>query len=135
MTRSFQRTALTLALAAFTGAAFAQSQPSPASPSSPSAQPPAAAPSTPPGAMSPSTTTSPASPAATAPTGSTMKMPSRTEPADSAYRTLDAGKRGYLQKSDVQGIEGFSFDTADTNKDGRLSQEEFNKAWSTKTTK
>jgi Ca2+-binding EF-hand superfamily protein len=63
---------------------------------------------------------------------STLRMPSRSEPADSAYRALDAGNRGYLSKTDVQGLEGFSFDQADANKDGRISKEEFARAWSAK---
>jgi Ca2+-binding EF-hand superfamily protein len=70
-----------------------------------------------------------------APTGSTQALPSRTEPADSAYRTLDPSNRGYLSKSDVAGLEGFSFDQADTNKDGRISKEEFARYWSTKPAK
>ena len=105
---------LALALCALAGAAVAQSQ-------TPS-------PMTPPSANSPTTT----APAATTPppTGAPMmKAPSRSEPADSAYRSLDAANRGYLQKGDVQGLSGFSFDDADTNKDGRLSKEEFSKAW------
>jgi Ca2+-binding EF-hand superfamily protein len=57
-------------------------------------------------------------------------MPSPSESADSAYRTLDAANRGYLSKSDVQGINGFSFEAADTNHDGKLTRDEFARAWS-----
>jgi hypothetical protein len=41
------------------------------------------------------------------------------------FRTLDKSNRGYLQRNDVTGISGFSFDQADVNHDGRVSQDEF----------
>jgi len=59
----------------------------------------------------------------------TARMPSRTDSADSAYRSLDASNRGYLSKTDVQGLSGFNFDQADANHDGRLTRDEFAKAW------
>ncbi len=59
----------------------------------------------------------PASPAATPRT------------ADDAYRALDTRHRGYLTPDEVQDIQGFSFAAADTDKDGRLSRDEFARAW------
>jgi len=62
--------------------------------------------------------------------GSTSaRMPARTDSADSAYKSLDTSNRGYLSKSDVQGLSGFNFDQADANHDGRLTRDEFSKAW------
>ena len=109
MKHSFKQSALVVAVAAFAATAFAQS------------------PSTPPATSgSPSSPmTQPAAPSAAA------RMPSPTDSPDAAWRTLDSGNRGYLQQSDVQGL-GISFEQADTNKDGRLSKEEFAKAWSAK---
>ena len=65
-------------------------------------------------------------------TGPVAQLPAQTESAVVAYQALDSTHRGYLSRSDVQGLQGFSFDEADANKDGRLSEEEFAKAWNTK---
>jgi hypothetical protein len=112
----FRISILTLALCALAGAAAAQTaQTQPAPQSSP-------------GAATPSPMTSPSSPMSSAST----PMPSRTESADMAYRQLDANNKGYLTKGDVMGISGFNFDQADTNHDGRLSRDEFAKAWNAK---
>ena len=116
-TTVYRHSTLAIALWSLAGLAAAQSTPS--------------NPMTTPSATPPATTTAPAA-TAPAPAGSTMRMPSRTEPADSAFRTLDSANRGYLSKSELQGIEGISFEQADINKDGRLSQEEFSRAWSAK---
>jgi len=62
-------------------------------------------------------------------TGTPMTTPRSNETADDAYNTLDRNHRGYLTREDVQSIQGFSFEAADTNKDGRLSREEFARAW------
>lgn len=64
-------------------------------------------------------------------TTSTRSMPARTETADSALRKLDATNKGYVSKEDVQSLTGFDFTVADSNHDGRLSKDEFNKAWGT----
>ena len=59
--------------------------------------------------------------------------PSRTpRTAADAYRALDTRHRGYLTRDDVQDIQGFSFEAADTNKDGHLSRDEFARAWSSR---
>ena len=113
-----QNTMLAIALCSLATTAFAQSTPPQNPMSTPSATPPA-------------TTTAPAA-TTPPPTGSSMRMPSRTESADTAFRSLDSANRGFLSKSEVQGLDGISFDQADTNKDGRLSKEEFERAWSTK---
>ena len=52
------------------------------------------------------------------------------EAAETAFRTLDSANRGYITKTETDRISGFSFDKADTNSDGRLSSDEFSKAWS-----
>jgi hypothetical protein len=124
MKRSFKHSAVAVALAAFAGVALAQSTGSPSAPMTPS----------------PSTATSPA----TTPSGTTMqpqagtpasphgtRMPSAGDTPDAAWRTLDSSNRGYLQRNDVQNL-GIPFEQADSNKDGRLSKEEFQKAWSAK---
>jgi hypothetical protein len=94
----------------------------------------AQSPSTPPASSgSPSSPmTSPMTPpAATAPAatpGPSARMPSKTDSPDAAWRTLDSSNRGFRPSSDDAGT-GISFEQADTNKDGRLSKEEFAKAW------
>jgi len=55
-------------------------------------------------------------------------MPSRTDSANAAWQKL--GSKGYVAKDDMKDLPGFSFDAADANHDGRLSQDEFGKAWS-----
>jgi len=68
--------------------------------------------------------------AGTTATTSTRSMPTRTETPESALRKLDPTNKGYVSQSDVKDLTGFDFTVADTNHDGRLSQEEFRKAWS-----
>lgn len=96
------------------GAAGAQQYPS-ANPNSPST---AASPSsaTGAGAMHPGAT------------ANGMSTPSRNESADSAWQKI--GSKGYVTKDDVKDLHGFSFETADANHDGRLTQDEFRKGWS-----
>jgi hypothetical protein len=113
---------LAVALIALSGAAFAQS---------PSYTTPDRQPGTPnnPSAMAPA---APANPAGMAKSMGTATTPSRTESADTAFRTLDPANRGYLSQGDVARLPGFTtFEQADTNKDGRLGSDEFSKAWST----
>lgn len=92
------------------GAGFAQ-QPSG------NTAPPAAAP---PAAPAPAATGARPSPSAT--------TPARTDSADEAWAKLSY--KEYIEKADVSGLGGFSFEKADTNHDGRLNQDEFRAAWS-----
>ena len=56
----------------------------------------------------------------------THSMGSSVGPNDAnSFRSLDKSNRGYLQRNDVTGISGFSFDQADSNHDGRISQDEY----------
>ena len=65
---------------------------------------------------------------ATPPTGTPLS-PTTLEPADAVFNRLDHNRKGFLTRDQGQSIDGFSFDTADTNHDGRLSSDEFEKAW------
>ena len=58
-------------------------------------------------------------------------IPSKAELPEAAFKKLDAGGKGYVSKEDVRVLSGFdkSFELADANKDGKLSPEEFRKAW------
>ena len=84
------------------------------------------APSTPPkqGATEPGKTTAPAD---------SMKMaaPSKAETADAAFKKLDASGRGYVTAEDVKSLSGFdkAFQSNDANHDGKLTADEFKKAW------
>ncbi len=116
-----------LALALVAGAALAQSQPSSVTGTPGMGTAPPSATGTP--GTTPIAT--PATPATSSGTmGTSQHLPARSDTADNAYRTLDTHRRGYLTREDVQSIRGFSFEAADTNKDGRLTQQEFARAWS-----
>jgi hypothetical protein len=125
-------TQLTLAVALVSGAlaastAFAQYT----SPTAPSAQPSATGTTAP-----PPTPSAPSTPPATSmdkgTSSATAVTPSKTEMSSSAFGKLDAGKRGYVTKADVAQLQGFdsAFQQADTNNDGKLSKDEFDRAWS-----
>jgi len=80
-------------------------------------------------ATTPSGTTQGAMPGQT--TG-TARMPTRSDNAQSAFKMLDSANRGYVTREEMDRLSGFSgFDAADSNRDGRLSNEEFSKAWGT----
>jgi hypothetical protein len=57
--------------------------------------------------------------------------PSRSETSDAAFKKLDATGRGYVTKEEAQSLSGFdkAFQDNDANNDGRLSADEFKKAW------
>jgi Ca2+-binding EF-hand superfamily protein len=70
-------------------------------------------------------------------TGSTSSAkaipPSKAETADSAFKKLDAADKGYVTRDDAKSVEGFdrTFQSADANHDGKLTGDEFKKAWTT----
>ena len=83
-------------------------------------------------AAPPATTTAPASTSMDkGATSGTAMTPSKSEMASSAFSKLDASKRGYVTKADVAQLQGFdaAFQQADANNDGKLTKEEFDKAW------
>lgn len=54
----------------------------------------------------------------------------RADTAQTAFRSLDPGNRGFVTRAETDRIPGFvGFDNADTNRDGQLSAEEFGNAW------
>jgi len=59
--------------------------------------------------------------------------PNKSELTSSAFDMLDTGKRGFVTREDVAKLPGFdtAFQQADENNDGRLSQDEFDRAWMT----
>jgi hypothetical protein len=57
-------------------------------------------------------------------------MPTQTDSAIVVFHKLDTSNRGYLTRSDVAQLPGYvAFDEADTNHDGRLDTDEFQRAW------
>ena len=58
-------------------------------------------------------------------------MPSRQEISAKAFDKLTEGKREFVTRADVAGLPGFdsAFEQADADHDGRLTQDEFNTAW------
>ena len=59
-------------------------------------------------------------------------LPSRTEPAPRAFDTIDARRRGYVTREDLDQLkDSAGFDAADLNKDGRLDASEFQRFWET----
>lgn len=74
-------------------------------------------------------TLAPASPATQQPTGRNG-IPSKSDNAATAFRTLDPANRGYVTHADTDRIPGFTgFDNADIDRDGHLTAEEFAAAW------
>jgi Ca2+-binding EF-hand superfamily protein len=64
------------------------------------------------------------------PSAAANRLPSRTDSPTNAFRMLDAANRGYVTRADVDQIPGFvGFDSADANRDGILTPEEFATAW------
>ena len=68
-------------------------------------------------------------------TGAKGVAPSKSEMSDSAFKKLDASNKGYVTKDDANSLSGFdsSFQAADSNHDGKLTVDEFKKAWSSYT--
>lgn len=62
--------------------------------------------------------------------------PGKAESADSAFKKLDIGGKGYVTAEDVAQMPGFdkAFQAADVKRSGRLTLNEFRKAWSMYTT-
>ena len=85
-------------------------------------------------AQSPAQPAQPAQSPAMAPANQTTKIvpPNKAEAPDSAFKKLDPSARGYVSKEDAAQLPGFdtAFQRADADKDGKLSQSEFNQAWS-----
>jgi hypothetical protein len=55
---------------------------------------------------------------------------SRSDDAATAFHALDPLNRGYVTRADTAKISGFmGFDNADSDRDGRLTPEEFQNAW------
>ena len=80
----------------------------------------------------------PATPAANDPskamapdTGAKMAAPGKAEPATAAFKKLDATGKGYVTADDTKSLSGFdkAFQSNDANHDGKLSSDEFAKAW------
>jgi len=57
--------------------------------------------------------------------------PSKSDTAVSAFQKLDTAKAGYVTKEQAAKLDGFDFNQADKNKDGKLDRDEFNAAWGT----
>jgi len=57
--------------------------------------------------------------------------PSKSETSDSAFKKLDGSDKGYVTRDDATTVPGFdrAFQSADANHDGKLSSDEFKKAW------
>ena len=55
--------------------------------------------------------------------------PTRTDSSGAAFKKLDPGGNGYITRSDFAKLRGGDFDAADTNHDGRLSYDEFQRYW------
>lgn len=68
---------------------------------------------------------------ATQPAGKSVP-PGKSETPDSAFKKLDPNSKGFVSKEDTAQLAGFdtAFQRADADNDGKLSQSEFNQAWS-----
>jgi hypothetical protein len=56
-------------------------------------------------------------------------VPSRSDSSGAAFQKLDPQGNGYVTRSEFARIGGGDFDAADTNHDGRLSYDEFQRYW------
>jgi hypothetical protein len=76
------------------------------------------------------------SPSGTGPMTSAKGIaPSKSEMSDSAFKKLDASNKGYVTRDDAKSLSGFdnSFQAADSDHDGKLTVDEFKKAWTSYT--
>jgi len=75
----------------------------------------------------------PASGAVSQPPAEIVKpiTPAKAELADSAFKKLDATNKGYVDREDVRGLDGFeaAFAAADPGRSGKLTSAQFKKAW------
>ena len=56
-------------------------------------------------------------------------LPSRTEAAPRAFETIDARRRGYVTREELEQLKDReAFDAADVNRDGRLDATEFQRS-------
>jgi hypothetical protein len=88
---------------------------------------------TPAGAPPPTSTANPpASNAGKSIMDTKVAAPSKAESPDTAFRKLDASGKGYVTKDDTKALSGFekAFQDNDANHDGKLTADEFKKAWS-----
>ena len=57
-------------------------------------------------------------------------LPPRSDPAPRAFETIDARRRGYVTREDLEELKDRDgFDAADLNRDGRLDAREFERYW------
>jgi hypothetical protein len=74
--------------------------------------------------------TSPSTSQANQPMNGKNSLPTRSDSAANAFRMLDPSNRGYITRADADRIPGFQgFDSADADRDGHLTPQEFANAW------
>ena len=57
-------------------------------------------------------------------------LPPRSDPAPRAFETIDARRRGYVTREELEQLKDReAFDAADLNGDGRLDAAEFQRFW------
>jgi EF hand len=57
-------------------------------------------------------------------------LPPRSDPAPRAFETIDARRRGYVTREDLEQLKDRDgFNAADLNGDGRLDAKEFQRYW------
>ena len=125
----------------FAGQGFAQSTSGDQSGASTAQRPPAAADTGSSSSGAYSASPNAASGQSTSPSGTGSMTsakgvaPSKSEMSDSAFKKLDASNKGYVTRDDANSLSGFdsSFQAADSNHDGKLTVDEFKKAWSSYT--